>query len=105
MLNCRAGDLAVIVKSKCGNEGKIVRCKRLLNLGEYVDSECRTSSIEISHLGEHTCWETDTPTVWSDGLEYKAAKDWNLRPLRGDEGEDEMLRIAGLPNKEPSPAH
>jgi hypothetical protein len=28
-MNCKPGDLAIIVKSLAGNEGKIVRCVRL----------------------------------------------------------------------------
>ena len=30
MLNCKQGDLAVIVRSMAGNEGKIVQCPRLV---------------------------------------------------------------------------
>lgn len=84
-LNCKQGDLAVIVRSVAGNEGKIVMCMRLV-LGE-------------KHLFKGPRWQIDRPLPHSTlGAGWTVA-DCALRPLRDGEGEDEMLRIAGRPQE------
>ncbi len=85
-LNCRPGDLAVIVKSRAGNEGKVVTCLRLIPGGpEWIEPGPR--------------WEIDRDVDSVMGYLVRSIADVCLRPLRDDEGEDEMLRIAGRPQE------
>lgn len=83
-LNCKQGDLAVVVRSYAGNEGKIVRC---MSLTEYAGA-----------LGFGPRWFTE-PTLFGVWGEPQAPLDACLRPLRDTEGEDEMLCIAGRPQE------
>lgn len=86
--------------------GRVVRVGKLGKRGDVVKA--------IS--GEKAVWDFDEP-FWhlDDGhvfygaaggqvLEVPICGDSCLRPLRNDDGQDEMLRIAGLPNKETKPA-
>ena len=75
MLNCKIGDLAVIVKTSYPAEvryiGKIVRCvEPIFSCGWIVEPDI------AGYFGVH---------------------DDNLRPIRDSDGEDEMLRLAGKP--------
>lgn len=88
MLNCKAGDLAVIVRSFAGNEGSIVRCV------EYVG----VRSFKI--VGKKPSWKIDRKIKNMSGGMNDIVCDEFLKPLRDNDDEDEMLRIAGLPNKE-----
>lgn len=91
MLNCKQGDFAIIVKSAAGNEGKIVRCLHLVPNG--TDNcwyqgvrwkvDCKIKTLHKSTL-------TDAGFITS-------IADSQLHPLRDQDGEDEMLRIAGKP--------
>ena len=83
-LNCKQGDLAVVVRSMAGNEGKIVRCLALTVYG--------------AGLGYGPRWLTEPVLLGCYG-EPQAPLDACLRPLRDGEGEDEMLRIAGRPQE------
>jgi hypothetical protein len=83
-LNCKQGDLAVIVRSQAGNEGKVVQCLRLV-LNEY-------------HAFPGPRWLIDRPVPHSTQGTALTVADCALRPLRDGEGEDEMLRLVGLPN-------
>lgn len=81
-MNCKPGDLAVIVgkqEDHCAHlEGKIVRV------------------IALDPGGKH--WFYEPPVLYS--MTYGpcvALADFFLRPLRGDEGEDETLQLAGKP--------
>jgi hypothetical protein len=86
-MRCRVGDLAILVQDKSGyHEGAIVECVRLYE-GPLQDSP------------NVPCWVTTPILVDPDGIICRPCDD-DLRPLRPDEGEDEMLRIAGLPHKE-----
>ena len=77
-MNCKQGDLAVIVKviPGIGAEqyiGKIIRCERLFS-----------------------------PLAWwlpDDFGCHLAVLDAHLRPIRDNDGEDEMVRIAGKPEQ------
>lgn len=100
-LNCNQGDLAVVVRSECGNEGKIVRCLRAALPGEIHKSECKTAEIEIATLG---CWVVDQLLEWkmnplARSTKHFLAKDAVLRPLRPGEGDDETLAWAGKPEQ------
>lgn len=83
-MNCKPGDLAIIVRSLAGNEGKIVRCLE----GVW--------SIETMPWGDRASfmWRTDTVLKsWSGSFDCWIA-DRQLRPIRdpGDDAKDEMLR-------------
>lgn len=86
-MNCKPGELAIIVKSVTGNEGKIVTCVRL------------ASDIEISDNGlclRGPVWVIDRAinSLWGPQINF--AFDAQLRPIRpGDlhETEDERKEV------------
>ena len=88
-MNCKQGDLAVILRSAAGNEGKIVRCVR--------------SFIGSGEWGRGPRWVTDPPVP---GTQRKCAYplDAVMRPIRDSDGEDEILRLVGLPAGTPQAA-
>lgn len=90
-MNCQPGDLAIIIKSFAGNEGKIVRCIK------FIGSAC-------SELGNLYCgtdyWLIDTHIQATDGSTGPVARDCYLRPIHPTDEPDEMLIITGLPEKE-----
>lgn len=107
MLNCKQGDLAIVVKSTMGNEGKIVRCLKLLEGGDAVETSIGGKVIfSDKDVNVGVSWIVDNfvaaaSTELFGLVSIKAAPDIALRPIRDTDGQDEMLRIAGLPkNKE-----
>ena len=91
-LNCKPGDLAVIVKSYAGNEGKIVTCLRLATHTE-IEAFC----MECGDV-----WLIDRAIMQSPPSFMPFIHDDQLRPLRDNPGQDEILRIVDLPEKEPA---
>jgi hypothetical protein len=91
-MNCKPGDLAIFVRSYCGNEGRIVRVLRLA-----TDVDRKTIPWEEGRC----CWVIDQTVSWGGGglvfARAALALDDCLRPIRDTDGEDEMLRIAGRP--------
>jgi hypothetical protein len=83
-LNCKQGDLAVIVRSHAHNEGKIVECVRLIPAPFWA-------------IENGPRWIISTPVVDSRGHLIDSIADKCLRPLRDSGGLDEMLRLVGLP--------
>lgn len=76
-MNCKQGDLAIVVNSGTGEEGKIVRCVRWVGVNG------------AARLGESDLWEVDPPLRWGPrfGGEtrlFPFAPDSCLRPIRGD---------------------
>ena len=96
MLNCKQGDLAVIVRSTCGNLGKIVRCKKLCMHHWFIQPD--------GSLIAGLAWVVDPPVIGWRGDVLPGVLDAVLRPLRDNDGEDEMLRLAGLPVGAPQEA-
>lgn len=88
-LRCRPGDLAVVVKSWAGNEGRIVRCLELVGCRIWITPDRGESVV--------AAWRTDTLLRDVDGDFDNEIADDQLRPIRDSDGQDEMLRIAGLP--------
>jgi hypothetical protein len=88
-LNCKQGDLAVIVRSRYGNEGKVLTCLRLASFAEV--------NAERLVIWKGSVWVTDATIDCNDGTTTRLYPDERLRPLRDGEGEDEMLRLVGLP--------
>lgn len=85
-MNCEQGDIAIIVKSTCGNEDKVVKCIEFVGfLGEKYDGA--------------NYWLVDREIAFSDGSDIPYAKDEWLRPIRdpGDDAVDEMVERCGTP--------
>ena len=76
-MNCKPGDLAVVARATNGDVvpylGRVVTCLRVVH-------------------GD--CWATD-PELEAGRAIYDGA----LRPIRDQDGEDEMLTLAGKPNE------
>ena len=90
-MNCKQGDLAIIVRSNSGHEGKILRCVKFLPQHHW-------RSPDLSTFFEDG-WETDTHLKSWAGDVHCNYPDSQLRPIRDQDGEDEMLRIAGKPER------
>jgi hypothetical protein len=92
-MNCKQGDLAVIVRSRAGNEGRFVTCLRL------------ASKDELARAGywlhiDKPCWILDAAiNVTGGGQESIGLDEW-MRPIRDNDGEDETLQWAPVPTKE-----
>ena len=89
-MNCKKGDLAIIVSSSCGNEGKIVKCLELLITDSFPDTDGRRQW----HIkGVHPIWRIDRPINLSNNFDTVQAlycSDERLRPLRGDLNGDDI---------------
>ena len=75
-LNCKQGDLAIVVHSMCGNEGKIVRCLKLLPAGHGR-----------AHPKLGPLWEVDVElnrvlVSGAKGSPARMVPDSALRPIR-----------------------
>ena len=86
-MNCKPGDLAVIVRSADGQAvGRIVECLR----------------IEGAHSELGPMWRVKTSgkgvvTIHGTLAVFFHMPDSWLRPIRDNDGEDEILRIVGKP--------
>lgn len=95
-MNCKQGDMAMIIKSLAGNEGKVVTCL------EFVGG----NTPGCNPPKNKDFWRIDIPIRGVDKSGKPAdsfvpyARDYCMRPLRPSEEMDEMLRITGLPKKE-----
>jgi hypothetical protein len=89
-MNCKPGDLAVVVKSaNRKNLGKIVRVLRLAVGVQLIKTD--------KSLSTDTVWQTDAKIVGHLGDVHHFVRDANLRPIRPNNGEDETLQWAGKP--------
>ncbi len=79
-LNCKAGDLAVVVRSFTGNEGRVMRVIRFVG----ACSMGRTDD----------WWETDTETTGCFGTTNKLFPDNQLRPIRDNPGNEHWVTEA-----------
>ena len=86
-MNCKPRDLAVFVRSRAGNLGLIVRCLSFVPAGTVLGNG----------ICESDGWITDVTVMQTRGMRICYAEDKNLRPIRDQDGEDEMIRIAGKP--------
>ena len=90
-MNCKQGDLAIIVRSWAGNEGKIVRCVKFIPLVVWINPD--------GSADREPGWIADVTTINCAGMPGNKFMDSQLRPIRDQDGEDEMLRIAGKPTE------
>lgn len=98
MTNCKAGDLAVVVRSFAGNEGKIVRCLEFVGTGR-CDAGRRMG---CPSEGPYTdLWRIDTPMSTDRGSTTHLMRDAWLRPIRDNPGTDEVIAKVGKPKKTP----
>ena len=75
-MNCKKGDLALVVRSSAANNGKLVTCLELL-----AAASCNTS-VEDGPL-----WRIDRELEWESPLGAFpgfVVPDWALMPLRPD---------------------
>lgn len=91
-MNCKQGDLAVIVHSNAGNEGKFVTCVRLAS-----DEEVARAGYSV-RSGE-PCWILDAELKLTNNSKEKIGIDKWMRPIRDNDGEDETLQWAPVPTK------
>jgi len=87
-MNCKQGDLAIIVTSYSGNEGMIVRCVRYLGPITY---QYPNGSLE-----SHDSWEVDHALKTTRGTYSNHVIDAYMRPLRGDLLNDETTHSKEL---------
>lgn len=92
-MNCKPGDIALVVYSTAGNRDKILTVERAATVEDYREFGVWPWIDGI--------WVVDTPCRWVDsaGRERFAPlmADIALRPLRPGNGEDEMLQLVGKP--------
>jgi hypothetical protein len=110
-MNCKQGEIAIVVRSKFVPDllGRIVE---VLHAAPSTGS-FRLPNGQLHHplTDSRFCWvckfqspvfaPSDTGPIKTH---YAPVPDECLRPIRDQPGEDEMLRIAGLPNKQPEVA-
>lgn len=84
-MNCKQGDLAIIVRSYSGNEGKIVRCIKIR------ETNCSSLLPDGSFSSPDVWWEIDQTLPSWNGLPGDDIADSQLRPIRdpGDDAQDE----------------
>ena len=90
-MNCRQGDLAIIVRSWAGNEGKIVRC---VSLSE------REFSYPDGTILKALSWVVARELTGWNGRPATAVPDALLRPIRdpGPDEVDEVIQRLGTPH-------
>ena len=84
-MNCKPGDLAVIVKSLAGNDGKVVKCIKYIGIKKW------------SINGPDHTWVIDRELPDIGGSCSKFIEDRILRPIRDQPGTDETLLWAPVP--------
>jgi len=92
-MNCKPGDLAVVVRSRFkSNIGKL--CRVIC----FSDSQHWDWKVEaISPLQHATKSMAEVGIVWPGQITQ--AHDFCLRPIRDNDGEDETLAWAGKPQE------
>lgn len=89
-MNCKPGDLAVIV-----------RCDNPINLGRIVRCESFNGAANLRGPAGRIypgAWRISPALpAWSGPATTTYAPDEFLRPIRGQDGEDEILRLVGRP--------
>ena len=89
-MRCKVGDLAVIVRSRAGNEGLIVTCLEFLPRHPWWGEPYNADAWRI---------DRSLKTLFGESHHFVRA-DW-LRPIRDQPGTDETLTWAGKPQETP----
>jgi len=90
-MNCKPGDLAIYIGQHKVVFGVIVKCVRPMR---WFDRFRPSYRIQLP------AWRICPPIMFPDGRLSEFASDHCLRPIRDSDGTDEMIRIAGLPQKQ-----
>lgn len=93
-LNCKVGDLAVIVKSTLGQAGKIVRCLEMISPNTDVGGG---SFFKEPAWRIDRCIDLVSTKYGVSSLPF--CMDSILRPLRDSDEPDETLAWAGKPQE------
>lgn len=89
-LNCRPGDLAIVVRSVCGNEGMILRCIEMLPPG-FDDLDEKYGPVWLVDRDvKGVMKDQEGNNLFTVYAPYMP--DSQMRPLRGDLTEDEVQR-------------
>lgn len=101
-MNCKPGDLAVMIRSLYGNLGKVVK---VIEPFVWVNGQPRQCSGANWDPRSGLFWLVESlsgPIVSDSGLKHviRPCPDSFLRPIRDQPGTDEIIRIAGKPRKE-----
>ncbi len=86
-MNCKKGDIAIIVRSSSNHEGKIVTCEEFLGQKIVIMPGQKTQTLNI--------WRIDRTLPAWNGVEVDQFPDEFLRPIRDhdDDQVDEMLKL------------
>lgn len=89
-MNCKPEDLAIVVRSRLGNLGRVVRCVKLVPAGTYLGA---TSSTGIKARARDLMWLIEGTTTiqypfTKEKFEVPYAYDKNLRPLNAPLNEE-----------------
>jgi len=89
-MNCKKDDLAIIIRSAAGHEGKIVTCLEYMGKKQGIGPGQKVVEYDI--------WRIDRALPSWNGVTTDLFPDEFLKPLRdpGDDAVDEMLKITQL---------
>lgn len=91
-MNCKQGDIAIIVRSAAGNEGKVVTCLELI-----IDPpECTPGAYWVTDASLLFVYTDDNSPAPPKCL----SRDDCMKPLRDDPVKDETLSWEPVPTKE-----
>lgn len=88
-MNCKPGDLAVVIRSEAGNEGRIVRCVKLIGLTTWLSSD--------GSIRQAWKWEIDQRLPDWKGFAGNAMPDDCLHPIRPPGKPVEERHLMGVP--------
>lgn len=99
-MNCKPNELAIVVKSWSGNEGKIVRCLRI----DLVRSGRESLGPDGAIFPPEPIWTIDPELPDFDGVFSDYCADSQLRPIpqQPDDAVDEMVQKLGKPEGVPA---
>jgi hypothetical protein len=97
-MNCKPGDLALVVFPTNQENMNLLVHVRAIKDWQEVEAKCfDIVDWEIESLGRPIVHKTSYGLVMKSRTWY--AKDFSLRPLRGEDGDDETLAWAGTPHE------
>ncbi len=97
---CNPGDLAVIVRAIVLPEmlGRFVIVEKSMPIGAFHPDGYDGGVVWLVRCAAGGKMQAISAQGRMLLVDRRPIRDCNLRPIRPDAGEDEMLRIAGLPN-------